>query len=147
MRPSRRWPGGRRRPASAGPVAAAAAAGRPRERSTLVEAAARSADRACRPRPSFAGAALPARARRSPTWASRRWWPGSSEFGTYVGGGASLYFSDMLGNHNLVTGLQVNGGLKDVTALVGYQNLSHRLNWGAVRRSRCPTSPARSPQA
>ena len=57
---------------------------------------------------------------------------GSSQFGTYVGGGASLYFSDQLGNHNLVTGLQINGSLKDLTALVGYQNLTHRLNWGAV---------------
>ena len=57
---------------------------------------------------------------------------GSSQFGTYVGGGASLYFSDELGNHNLITGLQINGGLKDITALVGYQNLSHRLNWALV---------------
>jgi Tol biopolymer transport system component len=57
---------------------------------------------------------------------------GSSQFGTYVGGGASLYFSDELGNRNLVTGLQINGSLKDLTALVGYQNLSHRLNWGVV---------------
>jgi hypothetical protein len=57
---------------------------------------------------------------------------GSSQFGSYVGGGASLYFSDELGNHNLVTGLQINGSLKDLTALVGYQNLSHRLNWGVV---------------
>jgi Tol biopolymer transport system component len=57
---------------------------------------------------------------------------GSSQFGTYIGGGASLYFSDILGNHNLVTGLNVQGGLKDVNALVGYQNLSHRLNWGLV---------------
>ncbi|MGH7499047.1 MAG: BamA/TamA family outer membrane protein [Gemmatimonadales bacterium] len=57
---------------------------------------------------------------------------GSGSFGTYVGGGASLYFSDMLGNHNLVTGLQVQGSLKDIFALVGYQNLSHRLNWGIV---------------
>ncbi|HEY7479291.1 MAG TPA: BamA/TamA family outer membrane protein [Gemmatimonadales bacterium] len=55
---------------------------------------------------------------------------GSDQFGTYIGGGAALYFSDLLGNRNLVTGLQVNGGLKDVTALVGYQNLSSRLNWG-----------------
>jgi WD40 repeat protein len=55
---------------------------------------------------------------------------GSSSFGTFIGGGASLYFSDLLGNHNLVTGLQVQGSLKDVFALVGYQNLSHRLNWG-----------------
>ena len=54
---------------------------------------------------------------------------GSSQFGTYVGGGASLYFSDILGDHNLVTGLNVQGSLKDVNALVAYQNLSHRLNW------------------
>jgi hypothetical protein len=57
---------------------------------------------------------------------------GSSSFGTYVGGGTSLYFSDLLGNHNLVTGLQVQGSLKDVNALVGYQNVAHRLNWGVV---------------
>jgi hypothetical protein len=57
---------------------------------------------------------------------------GSSQFGTYVGGGASLYWSDELGNRNLITGLQVNGGLKDITALLAYQNVSHRLNWAAV---------------
>ena len=57
---------------------------------------------------------------------------GSNGFGTFVGGGAALYFSDVLGNHNLLTALQVSGSLKDVTAQVGYQNLSHRLNWGAV---------------
>ena len=46
---------------------------------------------------------------------------GSRTFDTrYIGGGASLYFSDLLGNRNLVTGLQVNGGLEDITALVGY---------------------------
>jgi Tol biopolymer transport system component len=55
---------------------------------------------------------------------------GSSQFGTYVGGGASLYFSDMLGNHNLVTGLNVQGSFRDVNALVAYTDLSHRLNWG-----------------
>jgi Tol biopolymer transport system component len=57
---------------------------------------------------------------------------GSTQFGTFIGGGASLYFSDLLGNHNLITGLNVQGSLKDVNALVGYQNLTHRLNWGAV---------------
>jgi WD40 repeat protein len=57
---------------------------------------------------------------------------GSNQFGTFVGGGAALYFSDMLGNHNLVTALQVNGGLKDITAQVGYQNLTGRLNWGGT---------------
>jgi hypothetical protein len=57
---------------------------------------------------------------------------GSNQFGTFIGGGAALYFSDMLGNHNLVTALQVNGTLKDITAQVAYQNLSGRLNWGGV---------------
>jgi hypothetical protein len=57
---------------------------------------------------------------------------GSNQFGTFVGGGASLYFSDLLGDHNLVTALQVNGGLKDITAVVGYQNLKRRLNWGGA---------------
>jgi hypothetical protein len=57
---------------------------------------------------------------------------GTGEFGTYVGGGASLYFSDELGNRNLVTGLQVNGGVKDISGLVAYANMAHRVNWGAV---------------
>jgi Tol biopolymer transport system component len=55
---------------------------------------------------------------------------GSSQFGTFVGGGASLYFSDILGNHNLVTGLQLQGSFKDLNGLLAYQNLSHRINWG-----------------
>ena len=57
---------------------------------------------------------------------------GSSGFGTYVGGGASLYFSDLLGDHNLVTGLQVQGSLKDLSAVLGYQNTKKRLNWTVV---------------
>jgi outer membrane protein assembly factor BamA len=57
---------------------------------------------------------------------------GSSQFGTFIGGGASLYFSDLLGNHNLITGLNVQGSIKDINALVGYQNLSGRLNWGVI---------------
>jgi Tol biopolymer transport system component len=57
---------------------------------------------------------------------------GSNQFGTFVGGGASLYFSDLLGNHNLVTAMQINGGFKDLTAVVAYQNLSRRLNWGGA---------------
>jgi hypothetical protein len=55
----------------------------------------------------------------------------TSSYGTYVGAGAALYWSDMLGNRNLATALQVNGGLKDITAVVGYTNLRRRLNWGA----------------
>jgi outer membrane protein assembly factor BamA len=46
-------------------------------------------------------------------------------------------FSDMLGNHNLVTAIDVNtyGGSfgdlhKNIGGLVAYQNLSRRMNWG-----------------
>ncbi len=57
---------------------------------------------------------------------------GSDRFGTFIAGGASLYWSDMLGTHNVVTMLQVQGGFRDVAALVGYQNLERRLNWGVA---------------
>jgi Tol biopolymer transport system component len=55
---------------------------------------------------------------------------GASSYGTYIGAGAALYWSDMLGNRNLTTALQVNGGIKDITAVVGYSNMRRRLNWG-----------------
>jgi outer membrane protein assembly factor BamA len=40
----------------------------------------------------------------------------------------------MLGNQNLATMAQVqyDAGLTDISALVGYLNAEHRLNWGAV---------------
>jgi len=59
---------------------------------------------------------------------------GVSSAGTYLAGGTMLYWSDMLGNHNLATGLQVQttGSLTDVAALVGYENLAHRWAWGGV---------------
>ncbi len=58
----------------------------------------------------------------------------ADRFGTYIGGGATLYWSDMLGDHNLVTMSQVSGQFGDVNfaALLGYENRTHRWNWGAV---------------
>src|SRR2546427_2979860 len=53
----------------------------------------------------------------------------ADRFGTYVGGGVTLYWSDMLGDHNLVTMAQVNGRISDFAALVGYANRKRRLNW------------------
>ena len=55
---------------------------------------------------------------------------GSDRFGTFIGGGTSLFWSDVLGGHNLATLFQINGGLKDISAAVTYANLSRRLNWG-----------------
>ena len=62
---------------------------------------------------------------------------GASRFGGTYGGGLSFSFSDMLGNHNLFTALDVNtygGGVSDLyknTGAIGaYQNMTHRWNWG-----------------
>jgi Tol biopolymer transport system component len=63
---------------------------------------------------------------------------GVDRFGAAFGGGVSLYFGDMLGNHQLATAVQFNSGLggsfsaKDTAAQVGYFNQAHRLNWGVV---------------
>src|SRR5690606_19435339 len=54
-----------------------------------------------------------------------------SEFGTGLGGGISMLFSDLLGN-NLVSAIaQVNGTIKDIGGQVMYINRSRRFNWGA----------------
>lgn len=55
---------------------------------------------------------------------------GADRFGTYIAGGAALFFSDLLGDRNLVTAVQVTNNFNDFTALVGYQNTKHRWNWG-----------------
>jgi hypothetical protein len=64
---------------------------------------------------------------------------GIDPFGTFVGGGVSFSWSDMLGNHNLATAVQTDtsfGGLSDLAkntaGIVAYQNLTHRWNWGAA---------------
>ncbi len=59
---------------------------------------------------------------------------GADQFGTQLGGGITLFWSDMLGNRNLATMFQVQSyaGLTDIAGLLGYQNNSHRLNWGAA---------------
>ena len=55
---------------------------------------------------------------------------GTDRFATYSAGGATLYYSDLLGNHKVgITG-QVVGHLKDVGGQVHYMNESGRLNWG-----------------
>ena len=56
----------------------------------------------------------------------------ADQWGAYLGGGAGLLWSDMLGNRNLLTLLQINGGIKDITAVASYVNLRKRFNWGAT---------------
>lgn len=60
---------------------------------------------------------------------------GINPFGAYLGGGISMYWSDMLGNHNLLTAAQIQYDkdfATDITAVLGYQNNKHRLNWGII---------------
>jgi Tol biopolymer transport system component len=63
---------------------------------------------------------------------------GVNRFGPSIGGGLSFYFSDLLGNHSLVTAVQLNSGignnfsLKDTAAEAGYFDQSHRWQWGVI---------------
>lgn len=55
---------------------------------------------------------------------------GTDNFGNYVGGGASAYFSDMLGNRILGVSAQAQGTFKDIGGQLFYADLSRRWNWG-----------------
>ncbi len=57
---------------------------------------------------------------------------GVDRYGTYGGGGITLFWSDMLGFHNLATMFQVYNRLEDSSFLAQYVNSRNRLNWGAV---------------
>jgi len=53
-------------------------------------------------------------------------------YGSAFGGGVSMSFSDMLGEHSLSTVFQADSiqGFTDIGAAVSYVNRVHRLNWG-----------------
>jgi hypothetical protein len=62
---------------------------------------------------------------------------GVNQFGPSFGGGISFLWSDMLGNHNLVAGVDLNtygmklsSVAKNTGGLIAYQNRSNRWNWG-----------------
>jgi hypothetical protein len=57
---------------------------------------------------------------------------GADRFGTFFGGGATLFWSDMLSDYNLVTGFQLSGSFDNLSALLGYENRRTRLNWGVA---------------
>jgi outer membrane protein assembly factor BamA len=59
-----------------------------------------------------------------------------NQYGSYLGGGVGLLFSDVLNQHQVAVNVQVNGSLKDLSAGTEYINRTHRINWGAfVQRS------------
>lgn len=62
---------------------------------------------------------------------------GTDQFGTFIGGSAAAFFSDMLGNRNLGVAVQAQGTVKDIGGQFVYQNLARRWNWG-VSAGRIP---------
>lgn len=61
---------------------------------------------------------------------------GATSTGAFVGGGTALFWSDMLGDHNLMTLFQVNaevGNFQNELAGIGvYENRRRRWNWGGI---------------
>jgi hypothetical protein len=60
----------------------------------------------------------------------------NSAVGTVVGGGVALFWSDMLGDHNLLTAVQAEGNSetfgRNLAAIIAYQNREDRMYWGAA---------------
>jgi Tol biopolymer transport system component len=54
---------------------------------------------------------------------------GVDRFGTFVGGGTSMYFSDMLGDENLGLSIQAYGSIKDTGGVLVYSNLKRKIDW------------------
>ena len=63
---------------------------------------------------------------------------GADRYGAAIGGGLAFQFGDMLGDHTLVTAVQLNSGfssnfsLKNTAAQAAYFNQSRRWNWGVI---------------
>ncbi|MHB1688578.1 MAG: peptidase S9 [Ignavibacteriaceae bacterium] len=59
---------------------------------------------------------------------------GVDQFGTYVGGGVALFWSDLLGDYNLSTALQIESGngITNIFGFAGYMNTKNRWNWGGI---------------
>lgn len=57
---------------------------------------------------------------------------GVGTYGAGLVGGVEAFFSDLLGNYQIGGVAQVNGSFQDFGGQLFYQNMSHRLNWGAM---------------
>jgi hypothetical protein len=53
-----------------------------------------------------------------------------NRYGSGIGGGVNMLFSDMLGNHMLSVDARINGGLKDLGGQAYYMNRDNRIHWG-----------------
>ena len=54
----------------------------------------------------------------------------NSLLGTQFSGGASVFFSDMLGNQMIGVAVQASGQLRDIGGQFLYLNSARRWNWG-----------------
>ncbi len=52
--------------------------------------------------------------------------------GFQAAGGVSFLFGDMLGDHNLLVGVSLNGSFQDLGSQVVYLNRANRINWAAA---------------
>src|SRR5678816_2979518 len=57
---------------------------------------------------------------------------GVDRWGAYAGGGISFIWSDVLGNHQLGTTVQLTNRFEDIGGAVMYLNRTHRWNWGVI---------------
>jgi hypothetical protein len=57
---------------------------------------------------------------------------GGGAFGTFVRGGGSFLFGDMLGERRLGAAVQIANRMRDAAFEVRYLNQSRRWNWGAI---------------
>jgi Tol biopolymer transport system component len=53
-------------------------------------------------------------------------------FGTGIAGAVATYWTDMLGDRQLMAAVQANGTVKDIGGQVQYVNQGGRLNWGVL---------------
>jgi Tol biopolymer transport system component len=55
---------------------------------------------------------------------------GTDNFGTYIGGSTSAFFTDMLGDRFLGVAVSAQGTVKDIGGQIYYLNQKQRWNWG-----------------
>jgi Tol biopolymer transport system component len=57
---------------------------------------------------------------------------GVDRWGAYGSGGITFIWSDVLGNHQLATTVQMTNRFEDIGGAVMYLNRTHRWNWGVI---------------
>ena len=69
---------------------------------------------------------------------------GGSRYGTFLYGGTSFLFGDMLGGQKLGAALQLGTRREDFAAQIRYLNRQHRWSWGTTSSSTARSWPTRA---